>query len=47
LILLAFCGKDRVIALDSAFKDVQGEFLRSADGQVKWLRFAGRLAVHK
>ncbi|HZO74894.1 MAG TPA: serine hydrolase domain-containing protein [Ktedonobacteraceae bacterium] len=45
LVPLAFCGKDRVLALDTYFKDTQGDFLRAADGQIKWLRFAGRIAA--
>jgi len=42
---LAFCGEDRVLALDTYFKGTQGDFLRSPDGQIKWLRFAGRIAA--
>ncbi|HLG64668.1 MAG TPA: serine hydrolase domain-containing protein [Ktedonosporobacter sp.] len=45
LVPLAFCGEDRVLALDTHFKGTQGDFLRSADGQIKWLRFAGRIAA--
>ena len=42
---LAFCSTDRVLALDTYFKGTQGDFLRSPDGQIKWLRFAGRIAA--
>lgn len=45
LVPLAFCSEDRVIALDTYFKGTQGDFLRSPDGQIKWLRFAGRIGA--
>lgn len=45
LVPLAFCGEDRVLALDTYFKDTQGDFLRAPNGQIKWLRFAGRIAA--
>jgi hypothetical protein len=34
-----------MIALDEPMKDDRGEFLRSADGQIAWLRLHGR--VHR
>ncbi len=41
---LALLGEDRVVALDSPFKDSRGEFLRNPDGGIAWLRFGGRIA---
>jgi len=42
---LALSGPDLLIALDEPFSGDQVEFLRSADGQLTWLRFGGR--VHR
>jgi CubicO group peptidase (beta-lactamase class C family) len=42
---LAFYAVDRFIALDEPMKANRGEILRTADGQIAWLRFGGR--VHK
>jgi CubicO group peptidase (beta-lactamase class C family) len=39
----AFVGSDRIVALDGPVKDVQGEFLRDADGRIAWFRFGGRI----
>ncbi|HEY7350764.1 MAG TPA: serine hydrolase domain-containing protein [Ktedonobacterales bacterium] len=44
-IRLAFWNEDRVIALDAPLKNDQGEFLRTPDGSIAWLRFGGR--IHK
>lgn len=44
---LAFCGEDRVVALDDPFKDLQGEFLRSTDGSIEWFRFGGRIRARE
>ncbi len=40
---LGFYAPDRIIALDLPLKGSRGEFLRSPDGSVAWLRFGGRL----
>ncbi len=40
---VAFIAKDRVIALDPPFKDVQAEFLRDRGGAVEWFRHGGRI----
>jgi CubicO group peptidase (beta-lactamase class C family) len=40
---VAFCGEDRIVALDPPIKDVRGEFLRNPDGTIAWLRMFGRV----
>jgi CubicO group peptidase (beta-lactamase class C family) len=40
---LAFYGEDRIVALDSPFKDDRGEFLVNPDGSIEWFRFGGRI----
>jgi CubicO group peptidase (beta-lactamase class C family) len=40
---LAFVKENRVVALDAPFNDVQGEFLRDAQGRIEWFRFGGRI----
>ena len=40
---LAFYGEDRVVALDSPFKDDRGEFLYNPDDSIAWFRFGGRI----
>jgi CubicO group peptidase (beta-lactamase class C family) len=42
---LAPCGEDRIVALDEPFKSTRGEFLRSPNGDIVWLRLGGR--VHR
>jgi CubicO group peptidase (beta-lactamase class C family) len=39
----AFIGADRVLGLDGQSKDLQGEFLRDANGRIAWFRFGGRI----
>jgi CubicO group peptidase (beta-lactamase class C family) len=36
-------AEDRVISLDEPMKNARGEFLRSPDGKITWLRFGGRI----
>jgi CubicO group peptidase (beta-lactamase class C family) len=43
---IAFYDQDRMIALDEPMKDDRGEFLRSAGGQIAWLRLHGRVHRH-
>ncbi|MBI5029824.1 MAG: beta-lactamase family protein [Chloroflexi bacterium] len=38
-----FIGSDRILALDGWSKDLQGEFLRDADGKIAWFRFGSRI----
>ncbi len=40
---LAFCAEDQVVALDEPMRGNRGEFLRGADGRIRWLRMGGRL----
>jgi CubicO group peptidase (beta-lactamase class C family) len=40
---LAFCGLDVSIVLDEPGKGNRGEFIRSAEGALEWLRYSGRL----
>jgi CubicO group peptidase (beta-lactamase class C family) len=40
---LAFCGRDRVMALDSDAEDLHGEFLRNAEGRIVWFRWGSRI----
>ncbi len=40
---LAFYAEDRFISLDEPMKDDRGEFIRSQDGGITWLRFGGRI----
>jgi hypothetical protein len=42
---LAFCGADRIVALEVNRKDKSGEFLRDANGNIVWLRWGGRIRV--
>lgn len=39
---LAFSAIDRVVALDSPYRDARGEFLRGDAGTIDWMRFGGR-----
>ena len=38
-----FVGLDYIRMLDPPWKDVLGEFLRSSDGAIAWLRFGSRI----
>jgi hypothetical protein len=38
-------AEDRVICLDEPMKNARGEFLRSPDGSITWLRFGGRIHI--
>ncbi|MBI5877870.1 MAG: beta-lactamase family protein [Chloroflexi bacterium] len=40
---LAFCGVDRVLALDDPAEDAPGEFLRDDAGRIRWLRYGTRI----
>ncbi|MBI3732508.1 MAG: beta-lactamase family protein [Chloroflexi bacterium] len=42
---VAFCATDRVFALDPPHEGTEGEFLRDAQGEVRWLRWGGRVRV--
>jgi len=42
---MVFIGADHVMALDAPHTDLQGEFLRGADGAIVWFRFGGRIRV--
>jgi CubicO group peptidase (beta-lactamase class C family) len=42
---VSFYGPDRAVVMDGADKGQSVEFVRSADGQVKWVRVTGRIAV--
>ncbi|HNS50106.1 MAG TPA: serine hydrolase domain-containing protein [Anaerolineae bacterium] len=39
----ALYAEDRLVLLDGSFKGDRGEFLRSADGCIAWLRLGGRV----
>jgi CubicO group peptidase (beta-lactamase class C family) len=40
---MAFCGEDRIVALEEPIKNTRGEFLRAPDGSIAWLRIFGRV----
>ena len=40
---VGFVGSDRIAMVDPPMNEVQGEFLRGADGTIAWLRWAGRI----
>lgn len=40
---LAFTGRDAIVALDPPLKGSPGQFLRSTEGPITWLRYEGRL----
>ena len=42
---VSFYGPDRAVVTDGADKGQSIEFVRAADGQVKWVRVTGRIAV--
>jgi CubicO group peptidase (beta-lactamase class C family) len=42
---LAFYGPDRAVVMDGPDKDQSVEFVRAADGTVRWVRVVGRVAV--
>jgi hypothetical protein len=44
---VAFYGPDRAVVLDGQDKGQSVEFVRAADGQVKWVRVTGRIAVRE
>jgi len=44
---MAFTRADRIIALDGWSKDVEGEFLRDASGEIVWFRFGGRVRARE
>ena len=39
----ALCGEDRLVILEEPGKGGRGEFLRTSDGSIEWLRLRGRL----
>ncbi len=40
---MAFCAKDRLVALDGLMEGGTAEFLRDNDGAIEWLRMGGRI----
>jgi CubicO group peptidase (beta-lactamase class C family) len=42
-----FFAQDRFLVLDPPFKNAQGEFLRSSDGEIAWMRLGGRIFPRK
>ena len=40
---IGLIGKDRVAMVEPPIKDIQGEFLRSPDGSIAWLRWGHRI----
>jgi CubicO group peptidase (beta-lactamase class C family) len=44
---LVFIRADRVLAIDGESKDLQGEFLRGADGRIVWFRFGSRIRARE
>jgi CubicO group peptidase (beta-lactamase class C family) len=40
---IGFIARDRIAMVDPPMKDVEGEFLRAADGSIAWLRWGGRI----
>jgi CubicO group peptidase (beta-lactamase class C family) len=36
-------GEDRIAMVEPVFKDIQGEFIRSPDGSIAWLRWGARI----
>ncbi len=40
---LAFCGADRVLAIDNPAEDTPSEFLRDGTGRIRWLRYGTRI----
>jgi hypothetical protein len=42
-IRIGFYGEDKFIVLKGAMSGERGEFLRSVDGSLEWLRFGGRI----
>jgi CubicO group peptidase (beta-lactamase class C family) len=43
----AFWAEDRILGLDSPFAGARAEFIRGADGTLKWLRIGGRLSARQ
>lgn len=39
----AIIGADRLMILDPPLKNMQGEFLRGADGDIAWMRLSKRI----
>jgi hypothetical protein len=44
---IAFFGPDRAIVTDGPDKDQSVEFVRAADGTVRWIRVVGRVSVRE
>jgi hypothetical protein len=44
---LAFYGPDRAVVMDGGDKGQSVEFIRDADGGVRWIRVTGRIAVRR
>ncbi len=44
---LAPCAPDRLIVLDGDYKNATGDIIRTADGQIGWLRFGSRLNARR
>jgi hypothetical protein len=42
---IAFFGPDRAVIADGTDRGQSIEFVRAADGSVKWIRVVGRVAV--
>jgi CubicO group peptidase (beta-lactamase class C family) len=41
--VVAFADRDRLFIAEGPMQGVEGEFLRSRDGEIAWLRFGGRI----
>jgi hypothetical protein len=37
------CEEDRLLVMDTRFKDATGDVLRRPDGSIGWLRISGRI----
>jgi hypothetical protein len=44
---VAFYGSDRAVVTDGADRGQSIEFIRAADGRVRWVRVVGRIAVRE
>lgn len=41
--VVAFSEPDRLYISEGPMQGIEGEFLRSPDGEIAWLRFGGRI----